>query len=386
MLWFHLLPNARPIVPKMSFQKISYTDLVNPSVMDQPVYEPGKPIDLVAREFGLDPSTTVKLASNENPLGVSPRALEAVKDFLEQSYLYPDGGCYLLRQKLAEKLELSPDQFVFGNGSNEVMELFAHAFLQPGDEVVMGAQAFIVYKLVTLLSRATPIEVPLVDFTHDLVGMRAAITDKTKAVFLPSPNNPTGTLNEPAEVVEFARSLPDHVVFVLDEAYAEYLDDPVDLRPMIERGRKVICTRTFSKIYGLAGFRVGYGYCSAECAALLNRVREPFNVNAIAQVAARAALDDSAFVEASRKCNADGMKQVTQFCEDSGLSYVPSHGNFVLVKVGDGAAVFQAMQELGIIVRPMGGYGFPEYVRISIGTEAQNRRLFEGLQKVIGIS
>lgn len=370
----------------MPEHNISFTDLVTPSVLKQPIYEPGKPIDLVAREFGLNPDETIKLASNENPLGASPKALAAVKEFLEETYLYPDGGCYVLRQTLSRKYALAPEQFVFGNGSNEVIELIGHAFIQSGDEVVMGEQAFIVYKLITLLFQATPVEVPLVDFTHDLKAMRDAITDRTKVVFLPSPNNPTGTLNSPAEVVEFAKSLPDHVILVIDEAYAEFLESPVDLRPLIETGRKIICTRTFSKIYGLAGFRIGYGYCSAECAALLNRVREPFNVNSVAQVAAIAALDDDEFVDASRKCNEAGLKQLETFCDEQGLAYVPSVGNFMLVQVGNGAEVFQSLQEVGVIVRPMGGYGFPEYVRISIGTQAENERLIAALQSVLSLS
>ncbi|MCB1122959.1 MAG: histidinol-phosphate transaminase [Verrucomicrobiae bacterium] len=370
----------------MSVDANSYTSLANPAVLTQPIYEPGKPIDVVAREFGLDPKTTIKLASNENPLGVSPKALEAVRTFLDQSFLYPDGGCYLLRRKLAQKLELQPDQLVFGNGSNEVFELIGHVFLKPGDEVVMGAQAFIVYKLITLLFQATPVEIPLVDFTHDLEAMRAAVTEKTKLVCLPCPNNPTGTLNPAEEVLAFARSLPDHVIFVLDEAYAEYLDNPVDLRPLIAEGRKIIGTRTFSKIYGLAGFRIGYGYCDPECAALLNRVREPFNVNAVAQVAATAALDDEAFVTASKECNRAGLRQVEAFCERHGLAFVPSHGNFILVRVGDGVGTFQKLQKKGVIVRPMSPYGFPDYVRISIGTAAQNQRLIEALQETLGLA
>jgi histidinol-phosphate aminotransferase len=367
----------------MSDENNSITLLANQSVLTQPVYEPGKPIDVVAREFGLDPKNTIKLASNENPLGASPKALEAVKRFLDQSYLYPDGGCYELRRKLAAKLELAPEQFVFGNGSNEVFELIGHTFLEPGDEVVMGEQAFIVYKLIALLFKAVPVEVPLVNFTHDLAGMRAAVTGKTKLVCLPCPNNPTGTLNSAEEVLEFAWSLPEHVILVIDEAYAEYLEDPVDLRPLISAGRKVICTRTFSKIYGLAGFRVGYGYCSSECAALLNRVREPFNVNSIAQVAATAALDDDDFVEASRECNRAGLRQLEDFCLKLDLDFVPSHGNFMLIKVGDGSKVFQELQKAGVIVRPMGAYGFGNYLRVSIGTQAQNQRLIETLQIVL---
>ena len=370
----------------MPADNLRFTDLANPSVLKQPIYEPGKPIDLVAREFGVDPATTIKLASNENPLGASPKALEAVRAFLDQSYLYPDGGCYLLRQKLSEKLGLAPEQFVFGNGSNEVIELIGHAFLKAGDEVVMGEQAFIVYKLISLLFQAKPVEIPLVNFTHDLDAMAAAVNERTKMVFLPAPNNPTGTLNPAEDILDFARSLPDHVIFVLDEAYAEYLEDPVDLRPLIEEGRKVICTRTFSKIYGLAGFRVGYGYCSAECASLLNRVREPFNVNAVAQVAATAALDDDEFVQASRTCNAEGLKTLVAFCEEQNLPYIPSVGNFLLVNVGDGVGVFQKLQSVGVIVRPMGPYGFPDYVRISIGTAEENQRLIESLQASLKLS
>ena len=364
----------------------TYGDLANPSIHHQPIYEPGRPIDVVAREFGLDPDGVIKLASNENPLGPSPKAVAAARDFLDRAHLYPDGGCYLLREKLAQKMDLSADQFVFGNGSNEVIELVGHTFLMPGDEVVMGEKAFIVYKLVSLLFGATPVEVPLRDFTHDLAAMREAVTEKTKLVFLASPNNPTGTINEPAEVIDFARSLPHHVIFGLDEAYCEYLDNPVDLRPLIAEGRKVIGFRTFSKIYGLAGFRLGYGYCGADCASLLNRAREPFNVNSLAQTAAVAALDDSRFVERSREVNRTGMRELSDFCKQFKLDYVPSHGNFMLVKVGNGLEVFRKLQRVGVIVRPMGPYGLPEYARISVGRKAENARLCQELDNVLGLS
>lgn len=370
----------------MPAAKPTYADLAVPSIHRQPVYEPGRPIDVVAREFGLDPQETIKLASNENPLGPSPKALAAVRDFLDQAHLYPDGGCYSLRQKLAEKMGLSADQFVFGNGSNEVIELVGHAFMMPGDEVVMGEKAFIVYKLVSLLFGATPVEVPLRNFTHHLEAMGEAITEKTKLVFLPSPNNPTGTMNEPAEVVAFARALPDHVIFALDEAYCEYLDDPVDLRPLIAEGRKIICFRTFSKIYGLAGFRLGYGYCGADCASLLNRVRAPFNVNSLAQAAAVASLDDHHFVQRSREVNRAGLRDLSDFCQNFKLDYVPSHGNFMLIKVGNGLEVFRKLQKIGVIVRPMGPYGLPEHVRISVGRKAENVRLCRELQNVLGLS
>ncbi|MCL4164070.1 UNVERIFIED_CONTAM: hypothetical protein GTU68_001986, partial [Idotea baltica] len=252
---------------------MEYTDLVKPDLLAQPIYQPGKPIEDVARDLGLDPASILKLASNENPLGASPKAIQAGKDALDSVQLYPDGGCFRLKQSLSDAFGLGPEQFIVGNGSNEVLELLGHALIDKGDEVVMGEGAFIVYKLVTLLFGGVPVEVPMQDYRHDLDAMAAAVTDKTKMVFLASPNNPSGTHNEAADIVAFAEALPDHVVFVLDEAYAEYLDDAADLRPLIERGKPVFCTRTFSKIHGLAGLRIGYGYGAAELVSLLNRAR-----------------------------------------------------------------------------------------------------------------
>jgi histidinol-phosphate aminotransferase len=255
--------------------------LARPLVLSQPVYQPGKPIEYVARELGLDPAGIIKLASNENPFGPSPRAVEAATRALAQGALYPDGGCFELRRRLASLHGLGPDQFVVGNGSNELIELLGHVFLGPGDEVVMANPAFVVYKLVTLLFGATPVEVPLRDWTHDLAAMAAAVTPRTKLVCVCSPNNPTGTANSGQELESFVRSLPEHVVVVIDEAYAEYLENPPDLKPLIREGRNLICLRTFSKIHGLASLRVGYGYAGSELCGLLNRVRQPFNVNAI---------------------------------------------------------------------------------------------------------
>ncbi|HTJ78289.1 MAG TPA: histidinol-phosphate transaminase [Rariglobus sp.] len=353
--------------------------LVNPSVLTQPVYEPGKPIEDVARELGLDPATIIKLASNENPFGPSPRAKAAAVRAMDQSELYPDGGCVALRARLARAYGLDATQFVVGNGSNELIELLGHVFLRPGDEVVMGNPAFAVYKLVTLLFGAKPVEVPLVNHKHDLKALAAAVTPRTKLVFVPSPNNPTGTANTEAELREFARSLPEHVVFVFDEAYAEYLENPPDLRPLIREGRKVVCLRTFSKIYGLASLRVGYGYASAELASLLNRVRQPFNVNAIAQAAAIAALDDVEFVSRCRSENQAGLEQLEAGLRALKLETVSSVANFLLVKVGDGARVFAELQKQGIIVRPMRPYGMPEWLRITAGTQSQNQRLLGAL-------
>jgi len=356
--------------------------LARPSILTQPVYEPGKPIDTVARELGLAPDSIIKLASNENPFGPSPLALDAARKALERGELYPDGGCYELRRKLAEVRGLEADQLVVGNGSNEIIELLGHAFIGPGDEVVMGAPAFVVYKLVTLLFGAKAVEVPLREWRHDLNAMAAAITPRTRLVFVCSPNNPTGTANREAELLDFARSLPEHVVAVFDEAYAEYVEPAPDLRTLIREGRKVICLRTFSKIYGLAALRIGYGYAPAGLCSLLNRARQPFNVNAIAQAAAWAALDDHAFAAKCARENRNGLAQLEAGCRQLGLEIVPSEANFLLVKVGDGTRVFTALQRRGVIVRPVGSYGLPEWVRITVGTREQNDRLLTELAAV----
>lgn len=357
--------------------------LVKPSVRSQPVYEPGKPIEDVARELGLDPAGIIKLASNENPWGPSPRAVEAAKRALEHGELYPDGGCFALRQKLATKWGLGADQFVVGNGSNEIIEFLGHAFIDAGDEVVMGAPAFVVYKLVTLLFGAKAIEVPLVNYRHDLGKIAAAITPKTKLVYVCTPNNPTGTANTEEELLAFARALPDHVVAVFDEAYAEFLEYAPDLRSLIAEGRKVICLRTFSKIYGLASLRIGYGYGSAEICAVLNRVRQPFNVNAVAQAAALAALDDGEFAKKTARENRAGLAQLERGCAALDLEVVKSVANFMLVKVGDGMKVFDALQRRGVIVRPVKSYGMPEWVRVTVGTAEQNERLLAELSRAV---
>lgn len=362
---------------------MDYRSLVRPSVLSQPVYEPGKPIEYVAREFGLNAGEILKMASNENPLGPSPKAVEAARKALEESHLYPDGGCVALREKLAEIYGLSNDQFVIGNGSNEVMVLLAQAFIGPGDEVVFGSKAFIVYKLATLLFGGTPVEVPMPDLRHDLKAMAAAVTERTRLVFLPSPNNPTGTANTEEEIYEFVRSLPPHVIFCFDEAYAEYLENPPDLRPLIREGYKVFCTRTFSKIYGLAGFRVGFGYGDPELCALVNQIRQPFNVNLIGQKAALAALDDVDFVAESRRVNRDGLKQLETGLAALGVRTVPSKGNFILVESGNSTRLFQLLQSRGIIVRPLHGYGLSGYVRVSVGTEGHNRRFLQEMESLL---
>jgi histidinol-phosphate aminotransferase len=362
----------------MSLQK-----WVKPSVLSQPTYEPGKPIEEVARELGLDPAGIIKIASNENPFGPSPRAMEAASRALRQAALYPDGGCFELRRKLAARFSLAPDQFIIGNGSNEIIELLGHVFLGPGDDVVMGNPAFVVYKLVAALFGARPIEVPLLKHRHDLGHLLAAITPRTKLIFLPSPNNPTGTANTVEEIFTFVRALPEHVVFVYDEAYAEYVEQAPDLRPLIAEGRSVICLRTFSKIYGLASLRVGYGYTNAELAALLNRVRQPFNVNAIGQAAAIAALDDHEFTQRCIRENRAGLIQLEAGFRKLWLEFVPSEANFLMVQVGDGAAVFEALQRRGVIVRPLRPYGMANWIRVTVGTAEQNERLLRELEAVL---
>ncbi len=352
---------------------------VNPSVLSQPVYEPGRPIEDVARELGLDPDTIIKLASNENPLGTSPKALEAMRAGLGSVALYPDGGATRLRERLAQRHRVDRNEIVVGNGSNEILELLGHVFLRPGDEAVMGTPAFIVYKLVTLLFGAKAVEVPLVDHVHDLGAMSAAVTARTKLVFLPCPNNPTGTLNPAGEVMSWIGTLPKRVVVVLDEAYAEYLETEVDWSPLWMEGRRVVVLRTFSKIFGLAGLRVGYARTNREIADLLQRVRQPFNLNSVAQAGALAALDDDDWVTDCRRANQEGLVQLQDAFAGAGIEYVPSQANFILCRVGDGQAVFRELQKRGIIVRPVGGYGLPEWVRVSVGTLAENDRLLREL-------
>ena len=359
---------------------MNFQSLARPSVLTQPVYEPGKPIECVARELGIDPAGIIKLASNENPFGPSPRALAAAHAALAQGQLYPDGGCFELRQKLAQQFGFGPDEFVIGNGSNEIIELLGHAFLGADDEVVMGAPAFVVYKLVTLLFGARAIEVPLRAWRHDLDAMARAVTPRTKLIYICTPNNPTGTANSQAEIESFLAGLPEHVIAVIDEAYSEYVLNPPDLRPAIRAGRKVICLRTFSKIYGLASLRVGYGYGSASICSLLNRVRQPFNVNAIAQAAAIAALDDHEFAGRCARDNREGLIQLEEGCGALGLEVVPSVANFMLVRVGDGERVFNSLQRRGIIVRPVRSYGLAEWIRVTVGSQEQNRRLLREMR------
>ncbi len=360
--------------------------VANARVSGLPVYEPGRPIFEVARELGFDDlSDIVKVASNENALGPSPKALAAIHDSANDMHLYPDGGTYELRQAIAEALDLSPANILPGNGSNELIELLGHVYLGEGTNIVMAQQAFIVYRLVAAAFGATVIDVPMKDFAHDLEAMLAAITDQTRIVFIANPNNPTGTSVSPDALEQFIDRVPPHVLVCIDEAYIELMarDEQPRTLAWVRDERPVIILRTFSKTYGLAGLRVGYGMAAPELIALLHRVRQPFNVNAMAQTAAIAAIADDQHVKDSRTLVEDGLQQLSQGFDALGLPYVPSVANFMLVHVGQGRAVFDALRRAGIIVRPMDAYGLPEYVRVTVGTHSENERVLKAMGTVL---
>ncbi len=349
----------------------------NRFVCDLVAYEPGKPIEETARELGLEPSQIVKVASNENPLGPSPMAKSAMRQALEESHIYPDGGGYNLRSTLAKTLELGSENIILGNGSNEIIELLCHTFLNRDSELIAAKHAFVVYKLMATLFGANYVEVPDPEFTHDLDAMADAITPNTRLVFIANPNNPTGTMVGQDAIDRFMARLPEHVIAVFDEAYIEFPDSAPDTVRYVREGRNVCVLRTFSKIHGLAGLRVGYGIAPPHLAALLQKARQPFNVNAIAQVGALAALADTQHIENTRQVNREGMAFYENAFRERALEYVPSHANFVLVKTGKGDELFREMLKQGVIVRAMSSYKLPDWIRISIGTAAQNSRVME---------
>ena len=348
-------------------------------------YVPGKPVSDLAREFGLDEAQIIKLASNENPLGPSPRALAAIARAASEITRYPDGSGFDLKAALAARYRVAADQIVIGNGSNDILELVAHAFLRPGRSAVYAQHSFAVYPLATQAFGAQGIEVAARDYGHDLAAMRAAIRGDTSIVWLANPNNPTGTWLPAADIKAFVASVPPNVVVVLDEAYNEYLvpEKQADTASWLAEFPHLILSRTFSKAYGLAALRVGYGLMHADAAAMLNRVRQPFNVNSLAQAAAIAALDDTDYVEQSCRLNREGMRQLEQGFKHLGLDFIPSHGNFICVKIGDAARVNLALMQHGIIVRPVANYGMPEFLRVTIGTQAENQRFLDALGEVL---
>ncbi|WP_376696481.1 histidinol-phosphate transaminase [Wenzhouxiangella sp. EGI_FJ10305] len=368
-----------------------YSDLAAPGVRDLTPYTPGKPIDELEREYGV--SDSIKLASNENPLGSSPKALEAARAELDDVWLYPDANGFHLKQALAEKHGVPMETITLGNGSNDVLVFLAQAFLQPGLESVFSQYAFAVYPIATQMvgakaniAPALPVDHPAMPLGHDLRGLFERVGDQTRLVFVANPNNPTGTWLDGERLKDFVGSLPPHVICVVDEAYTEYAESDTlgDASTWLEEFPNLVVTRTFSKAYGLAGLRVGYALSNPGIADLLNRVRPAFNVNAPALAAARAALDDHDFIERTRRMNAEGMAQLSAGLDQLGLSVIPSAANFLLVGFDrSGAELNEALLQRGVIVRPVGNYGLDNYLRITIGTPEQNERLLSALSEVL---
>jgi histidinol-phosphate aminotransferase len=358
---------------------------LNPALANLPVYQPGRPIEEVAREVGLPAADIIKLASNENPLGPSPAALAAMERALQSLHLYPDGNAFYLKRKLAEKLGVEPANLILGNGSNEIIEFIGHALMAPGTDVITSEYCFAVYPIITRLFGANLVTVPARSHGHDLPAMLQAITPNTRVVFVANPNNPTGTLAPAADIARVVHEVPPHVLLAMDEAYIEFLEEPCDLLPMIRGGKvpNLLLMRTFSKIYGLAGLRLGYGIGHPDLIAALEKVRQPFNINALVQAGALAALDDHEHINRTRRNNADGLRFFEAAFKQRGLRIVPSSANFLLVHVGDGQRAFAELQRLGVIVRPMAGYQLPEWIRISIGTPEENQRCLAALDKVL---
>lgn len=354
---------------------------------DLDMYESGRPIEEVARELGLENADQiVKLASNENALGPSPLAVKAMKKAACLVHRYPDGSAYYLRKAIGIKLKVEPEQIMVANGSNELLEFIGHVFLQPGVNIVMADHAFAIYRLIAGIFQASVVSVSMKDYTHDLDAMLDAITPGTKIVFIANPNNPTGTMVNAVDIDRFMNRVPDHVVVCFDEAYIELL--PVNRQPdtlkYVRDRRNVVLLRSFSKSHGLAGLRIGYAVAPEEGIALMQRVRQPFNVNSMALAAALAALEDEAHVRKTRKLIVEGLSFFEDQLSRMGIPYVPSVVNFLLVEVGQGRKFFQAMQKEGVIVRPMDVYSLPRHVRITIGTRQENERCIHAMARVLG--
>ena len=355
-------------------------DLANPQLRDLITYEPGKPIEETARELGVDPVEVVKLASNENPLGPSPKAVKAMQAALEQAHRYPDGGGYYLRQALANHLGIDLGEIILGNGSNEVIEFICHGFLRPGEEVVTCRYAFIAYKIATTLFGAQTVEVEGSDFGQDLSAMLNAITSRTRLVFVPNPNNPTGSLVGQEEIDAYMARVPDNIITVFDEAYFELLQHPSDVLRYVRQGRNVVVLRTFSKIHGLAAVRVGYGIAPKPIIEVLQKAREPFNVNSIGQTGALAALSDSDHQDKTKRIVEEGRAYLENQFSAIGLRFLPAAANFIMVNVGDGTELFRKMLAQKVIVRPLRGYGLTDWVRISVGTMEENKKCIAALK------
>ena len=360
--------------------------LAQPGVQQLSPYVPGKPVDELARELDIDPATIVKLASNENPLGASPRALAAIRDELAELTRYPDGNGFALKSLLSSQCGVQLDQVTLGNGSNDILELVARAYLAPGLNAVFSEHAFAVYPIVTQAVGADAHVVPAREWGHDLPAMLKAIDSNTRVVFIANPNNPTGTWFDANALNEFLQDVPERVLVVVDEAYIEYAEggELPDGLEFLSAYPNLLVSRTFSKAYGLAALRVGYALSSAVVADILNRVRQPFNVNSFALAAACAALQDADYLAESRRLNDAGMHQLQEGFRELGLGWIPSRGNFIALDLGQLAApVYQGLLREGVIVRPVANYGMPNHLRITIGLPAENARLLEALAKVL---
>ena len=362
---------------------MSFCDLALDCVTKLQPYVPGKPIEELERELGI--TDIVKLASNENPLGPSDKVLAAITEAAKEVTRYPDGNGFVLKSALADKYKLNVEQVTLGNGSNDVLELIARAFVSPNDEVLFSQYAFAVYPLVTQAIGAQAVIASARDYGHDLQAMSTLISEYTKLIFIANPNNPTGTFIPADELEAFVAQVPEHVLVVLDEAYVEYGDQDIDTISWLAKYSNLIITRTFSKAYGLAGLRVGYALSHPEIADLLNRIRQPFNVNALALTSATVALKDDAYIKQTKQLNDQGMAQLVAGFDRLSLRYIPSKGNFITVDVQrNGDEVFSALLHQGVIVRPVGNYGLPQHIRVSIGLEDENQRFLDALTTTIG--
>jgi histidinol-phosphate aminotransferase len=372
----------------MSNTKTDYLTLALPGVQALRPYQPGKPLEELEREYGI--REAIKLASNENPLGPSPKAMTRIQGELGEMARYPDGNGFTLKSKLADKLGVNASQITLGNGSNDVLELLARAYVGVDDEVIFSQHAFAVYPIVTRAVGGKAVITPAKNWGYDLDAIKNAITDRTRLIFIANPNNPTGTWSKEEELKRFIASVPSNVLVVIDEAYFEYASHTkmkaegyCSALPWLSEFENLVVTRTFSKAYGLAGLRIGFSISNPQVADILNRVRQPFNVNSLAMAAAEAALEDTDFIEQSVQLNAKGMQHLVSAFEEMQLAYIPSVGNFICVKVGDADTVYESLLHEGVIVRPVAGYEMPEFLRVTIGTEQENQRFITALKKIM---
>jgi histidinol-phosphate aminotransferase len=361
----------------------SIWELANSQLRGLVVYEPGKPIEETARELGVDSGAIIKLASNENPLGPSPKAITAMRTALKNAHLYPDGSGFYLRKAIAARLGLAPENIILGNGSNEVLEFLGHAFLNLDDDVITSEYAFVVYKLIAASFGARTIETPGRDYQQDVEAMLDAITPKTRLIFIPNPNNPTGTLISQREIDSFMSRVPENIIVVFDEAYFEFLDNPPETLQYVRKGQNIVVLRTFSKIHGLAGLRIGYGVARSDLIEVLQKTRQPFNANSIAHAGALAALNDEAHQHETKRVVDEGRAYLQEQFAEMKVRFVPGVANFVMVNVGDGVAVFEKLLARKVIVRALKGYKLLEWVRITVGTMEQNKKCIAALKEIL---